>query len=104
MTADEIRAGVSLASIFATRMLGLFLILPVFVLYAEELENATPLLIGLAIGIYGLTQAVLQIPFGMLSDRFGRKSVITVGLVIFAIGSAIAGMSDNIYVIIIGRA
>ena len=83
MTPLERRAALSLASIFATRMLGLFMILPVFALYAEELSNVTPLLIGVAIGIYGFTQALLQIPFGMLSDRVGRKPVIAGGLLIF---------------------
>lgn len=104
MTATERRAAFSLAGIFSTRMLGLFMILPVFALYAGHLPGATPTLIGLAIGIYGLTQAILQIPLGMLSDRIGRKPVIYGGLVIFAIGSAVAAMSDSITGIIIGRA
>ena len=86
----ERRAGVSLALIYAFRMLGLFMIMPVWALYAEQLPEATPLLAGLALGIYGLTQALLQIPFGMLSDRIGRKPVILVGLVIFALGSLVA--------------
>jgi MFS family permease len=85
-------------------MLGLFLILPVFALYAEELSGTTPLFIGLAIGIYGLTQACLQIPFGMLSDRYGRKRIIIFGLLIFALGSVVAAMSDNILGVILGRA
>ncbi|NNG14823.1 MAG: MFS transporter [Gammaproteobacteria bacterium] len=88
----------------ATRMLGLFMILPVFALYAEGLPDATPLLIGLAIGAYGLTQAMLQIPFGMASDRFGRKRIITIGLLLFAAGSVVAGMADSLTGIIIGRA
>lgn len=104
MTATEQRAAFSLAGIFSTRMLGLFMILPVFALYAEHLPGATPTLIGLAIGIYGLTNAILQIPLGMLSDRIGRKPVIYGGLVVFAIGSAVAAMSDSITGIIIGRA
>ena len=104
MTPTERRAAISLAGIFSTRMLGLFMILPVFALYTEELEGATPFLIGLAIGIYGLTQAILQIPFGMLSDRIGRKPVIFAGLAIFVIGSVVAAMSDSIVGIIIGRA
>jgi len=94
----------SLAGIYALRMLGLFLILPVFALYAEGLEGVTPLLVGLAVGAYGLTQAVLQIPAGMLSDRIGRKPVIVAGLLIFALGSAIAALADDIYLIILGRA
>ncbi len=104
MTATERRTAISLATVFSTRMLGLFMILPVFALYAEELGGATPLLIGLAIGIYGLTQAILQIPFGMLSDRIGRKPVIYIGLTIFAIGSVIAAMADSVVGVIIGRA
>jgi MFS family permease len=101
---NERRAGISLALIYAFRMLGLFMVMPVFALYAEQLPEATPLLAGLALGIYGLTQAVLQIPFGMLSDRIGRKPVILAGLVIFALGSLVAAYADSIYGIIIGRA
>lgn len=101
---NERRAGVSLALIYAFRMLGLFMIMPVFALYAEQLPEATPFLTGLALGIYGLTQALLQIPFGMLSDRIGRKPVIVAGLVIFALGSVVAASSDGIHGIIIGRA
>lgn len=105
MSVAERRATVALAGIYALRMLGLFLILPVFALYAREhLAGATPILIGLAIGIYGLTQALLQIPFGMLSDRFGRKPVIIGGLLIFALGSVVAALSDSIAGVIIGRA
>jgi len=94
----------SLAGIYALRMLGLFMILPVFSLYAEGLEGVTPMLIGLALGIYGLTMAMFQIPFGMMSDRFGRKPIITLGLVLFAVGSVVAAMSDSITGVIIGRA
>jgi MFS family permease len=104
MTPLERRAAFSLASIFALRMLGLFMILPVFALYADHLEGVTPLLVGLAIGVYGLTQALLQIPFGMASDRVGRKPVIAVGLLIFAIGSVVAAMADTIHGVILGRA
>jgi len=100
----ERRAGISLALIYAFRMLGLFMIIPVFALYAETLPEATPFLTGLALGIYGLTQALLQIPFGMLSDRIGRKPVIFAGLVIFALGSLVAAQADSIYGIIFGRA
>jgi len=100
----EKRAGISLASIYAVRMLGLFMILPVFSLYTEQFTGATPLLIGLALGIYGLTQGLLQIPYGMLSDRFGRKPMITVGLLVFAAGSLLAADADTIYEVIAGRA
>jgi predicted MFS family arabinose efflux permease len=95
---------VALASILSMRMLGLFMIFPIFTLYAQQLPNVTPILIGLAIGIYGFTQAILQIPFGMLSDRVGRKPIIYLGLIIFAIGSVIAALSSSIVGIIIGRA
>ncbi len=104
MTPLEQKAAYSLASIFMLRMLGLFMILPVFSLYAEELEGSTPLLIGLAVGMYGLTQALLQIPFGMLSDRIGRKPVIIAGLIIFAIGSVVAATADTAIGVVIGRA
>ncbi len=104
MSPEESRAAFSLAGIFSLRMLGLFLIMPVFALYAENLEGVTPLLIGMAIGIYGLTQACLQIPFGMLSDQIGRKPVIVGGLLLFAIGSVVAATADGIWGIILGRA
>lgn len=104
MSARERRAAVSLASIYALRMLGLFLILPVLSLYSRELQDATPTLVGLAIGMYGLTQALFQIPFGIISDRWGRKPVIIMGLIIFAIGSAVAAMSETIWGVLLGRA
>lgn len=104
MSPQEKRTAYSLAGIYMVRMLGLFMILPVFTLYGNELSGHTPFLIGLAIGIYGLTQAILQIPFGMLSDRIGRKPVIYMGLLIFVVGSAIAAMSNSIYGVILGRA
>lgn len=104
MSPQEKRTAMSLASIYSVRMLGLFMILPVFTLYGSELQGHTKFLIGLAIGIYGLTQAMLQIPFGMLSDRVGRKPIILIGLVIFIIGSVIAAMSGSIYGVILGRA
>ena len=100
----EKRAASSLAGIFALRMLGLFMLLPVLSLYAESFEGATPMLMGVALGIYGLTQALLQIPFGMASDRLGRKQVIAVGLLIFAAGSVVAALATTIEWIIIGRA
>lgn len=94
----------SLATIMSFRMLGLFMILPVFSLYVKTISDATPVLIGFALGIYGLTQASLQIPFGMLSDRIGRKPIITIGLLLFAAGSLVAALSSSIYGIILGRA
>ena len=105
MTATEIRASASLASIFGLRMLGLFLILPVFAVHAKSLpggDNAT--LVGLALGMYGLTQAFGQIPFGIASDRFGRKPVIVIGLLLFIIGSLIAAIDTHVIWVVIGRA
>ena len=87
MNAHERRATGALSLVFAFRMLGMFMVLPVLVTYGQDLSGATPFLLGLAIGAYGLTQAVLQIPFGMLSDRVGRLPVIYIGLLIFAAGS-----------------
>jgi MFS family permease len=104
MNARERRATAGLAGIFAVRMLGLALILPVFAIYAEQLAGRTPFLIGLALGIYGLTQALLQIPFGVASDRFGRKPVIVTGLLIFMLGSAVAALATTIEGVIVGRA
>lgn len=104
MTPIEKRVAMSLSAIFASRMLGLFMILPVFAIYAEELDGFSPTLAGLAIGIYGLTQAIFQIPMGLLSDRIGRKPVIIGGLIIFAIGSIVAAESNTIIGVIIGRA
>lgn len=104
MTRGEYRAIGSLAAIYATRMLGLFMILPVFSVYAAGMPGASPSMIGLAIGIYGITQGLLQIPFGRLSDRFGRKPLITLGLVLFIIGSVVAANGESIQTIIIGRA
>ena len=103
LTASERRAAAGLAGIYGLRMLGLFLILPVFALYADDLAGATPLLVGIAIGAYGLTQAILQIPFGMLSDRIGRKPVIYGGLVVFVLGSLIAALATTIEGVILGR-
>jgi MFS family permease len=104
MSASEKRATLSLASVYALRMLGLFMILPVLPLFAEQLEGSTPALIGLAMGIYGLPQVLLQIPFGLLSDKFGRKKLILIGLSLFLIGSIIAALSNDIYGVLVGRA
>ncbi len=104
MLKTEKKAAYSLALVYALRMLGLFMILPVFSLYADQYEAATPLLIGLAIGIYGLTQGIFQLPFGFLSDRLGRKPVIVAGLLIFAVGSVVAAEAGSIGEIIAGRA
>lgn len=104
MSREERRAGMSLAAIFGLRMLGLFLILPVFSVHAHTLEGGDNLtLVGLAIGAYGLTQALLQIAFGAASDRFGRKPVIVVGLLIFLLGSVVAALATDIYTVIFGR-
>ena len=100
----EYSAVFSLALLFVVRMLGLFMLLPVLALYGDDYANNTPLLLGLALGVYGFSQALLQIPFGLLSDRFGRKPLIAIGLTIFALGSIIAANADSIYGLIVGRA
>ncbi len=104
MTSLERRAVAALAAIFALRMLGLFLVMPVLALHVHDLPDATPLLIGVALGAYGFTQALLQVPFGMCSDRIGRKRMIAVGLLIFAAGSAVAALADSAFEMIAGRA
>jgi len=104
MSPEERRAGASLAAIFALRMLGLFLILPVFSVYAKTLPGGDNLaLVGFALGAYGLTQAIFQIPYGIASDYFGRKQVIVVGLLIFALGSFVAAWAPDMTWIIVGR-
>lgn len=104
MTPSERRASGTLASIFALRMLGLFLVLPVFALEARKYPGGDdPVLIGLAMGIYGLSQGLLQIPFGVASDRFGRKRVIVLGLLVFALGSVWAASADTLYGLLVGR-
>jgi MFS family permease len=104
MQKQELRAAAALAAVFSVRLLGLFMIYPVFAAYARNLSGANPYLIGEALGIYGLSQGLLQIPFGVLSDRVGRKVMIAFGLLLFAAGSAIAALSISIGGVIIGRA
>jgi len=103
MTALEKRTVGSLALLYSFRMLGLFMVLPLLALYAADLPGASPSMIGLALGVYGLTQALLQIPFGWLSDHVGRKPVIIGGLMLFALGSIVAAMADSVYGIVLGR-
>lgn len=104
MNALERRSTFALSSIFALRMLGLFMIIPVFAVEGASYQHATPALIGFAVGVYGLSQAILQIPFSLWADRFSRKPLIVFGLFLFALGGAIAAMSDSIYGVILGRA
>ncbi|AOA08035.1 MFS transporter [Pseudomonas fragi] len=103
MSSGETRAASGLALVFAFRMLGMFMVLPVLATYGMDLAGATPALIGLAIGAYGLTQAIFQIPFGIISDRIGRRPVIYLGLIVFALGSVLAANSDSIWGVIAGR-
>ncbi|AKR44394.1 MFS transporter [Methylophilus sp. TWE2] len=105
MTQIETRATAALASIYGLRMLGMFLILPIFAIYAETLQGGdNHALIGLALGAYGFMQVIFQLPFGMASDRFGRKKLIYLGLIMFAVGSVFAATAQDIYVVIVGRA
>lgn len=104
MTPTELRATISLASIYGLRMLGMFLLLPIFAIYAEKLEGGSNhTLIGVALGAYGLMQVLLQLPYGMASDKYGRKKLIYIGLILFAIGSVLAAISTDIYMMIVGR-
>jgi len=105
MSSAEQRSTISLAAIYGLRMLGMFLILPIFAIYAQTLEGGHDhTMVGLALGAYGLTQVLLQLPFGIASDRYGRKKVIYVGLLIFVVGSVVAAMGTDIITVIIGRA
>ena len=104
MNSAERLFALKISLVMAVRMLGLFMLFPVMSVYAGDYESATPFLIGMAIGIYGLTQAIFQIPFGYLSDRFGRKPILIVGLLIFLLGSIMAANTSNIVIVVIGRA
>ena len=104
MSSAERFFALKISLVMAVRMLGLFMLFPVMSVYADGYENATPFLIGMAIGIYGLTQAIFQIPFGYLSDRFGRKPILLVGLLVFLFGSIMAANTSNIIIVVIGRA
>lgn len=105
MSLTERRATISLAAIYGLRMLGMFLILPIFAIYAQTLEGGHDhTMVGLALGAYGLTQVLLQLPFGIASDKYGRKKVIYVGMVIFILGSVVAAIGNDIVTVIIGRA
>lgn len=104
MTRGERRATWALGSVFSLRMLGMFMVLPVLTTYGMSLAGASEALIGLAIGIYGMTQALFQIPFGLLSDKVGRKPLIVGGLLMFALGSVIAALTHSIWGVILGRA
>ena len=105
LTPTERRASVALASLFAARMLGLFLLLPVFAVAAQGLKGGhDPLWVGVALGMYGLTQAFMQIPFGLASDRWGRRPVVLAGLSLFVAGSVVCALSDDIFWVTIGRA
>ncbi|MBO6558543.1 MAG: MFS transporter [Pseudomonadales bacterium] len=103
MNQQELSAASAIGALYLVRMLGLFMVLPVLPLATDDVPLATPLLIGIAIGIYGLSQGLLQIPLGFLSDRYGRKPVIAAGLMIFVIGSFVAGSAQDVYQLIIGR-
>lgn len=103
MSPTEVRATCGLSLVYAFRMLGMFMVLPVMAIYGQSLEGATPVLIGLAVGAYGYTQALLQIPLGIVSDRIGRLPVILIGLLLFVIGSVVAAMSDTIWGVLLGR-
>ena len=104
MNSFEVRALLALAFLYASRMLGLFMVLPVFALYAEGYPGSSALLVGVGLGIYGLSQGLLQIPFGLLSDRIGRKPLIFAGMLLFLAGSILAATADSMAGLIIARA
>ena len=103
MNALELRAALALASVYVLRMMGLFMVMPVLAVAAMDYPDYSPLLVGLAVGGYGLTQAALQIPMGMMSDKWGRKPVILLGLAVFALGSFVAATADSMVMMIVGR-
>ena len=103
MNRIELQAALSLAAVYVLRMLGLFMVMPVLALLAVDYDHYSPLWVGIAIGGYGLTQAILQIPMGVMSDRFGRKPVILAGLLVFALGSVVAAMADSMLWLVVGR-
>ncbi len=103
MNTAELNHSLKISAIMATRMLGLFILFPIFSIYADK-YNASPIIIGVVLGIYGITQAILQIPFGYLSDKYGRKPLIIFGLILFFIGSIVAAQENSITSLIIGRA
>ena len=104
MNSVERILALKISLIMSVRMLGLFMLFPVMSVYASDYENSTPFLIGVAIGVYGLTQALLQIPFGYLSDRHGRKPILIIGLIIFFLGSVLAASTSNLILVVLGRA
>lgn len=104
MSSAERFFALKISLVMAIRMLGLFMLFPVMSVYAGDYESSTPFLVGMAIGIYGLTQAIFQIPFGYLSDRFGRKPILLIGLLVFLFGSIMAANTSNIIIVVIGRA
>ena len=103
LSRDELRFIGRLSTVSISRMFGLFMVLPVLALWADDFANATPLLVGIAVGGYGVTQAMLQIPYGALSDRVGSPVVIVFGLTVFLIGSVLAATASGIWGVIIGR-
>ena len=103
MNQQETRAACAIGLLYLVRMLGLFMVIPVMPLFGGDITGATPLLLGVAVGIYGFSQAALQIPLGLASDRFGRRKVVSVGLLVFVFGSLIAALGSNIYLLILGR-
>ena len=103
LNALELRAALALASVYVLRMMGLFMVMPVLAVAAMDYPDYSPLLVGLAVGGYGLTQAALQIPMGMMSDKWGRKPVILLGLAVFALGSFVAANADSMAMMIVGQ-